>query len=932
MQTETTVPSRLLAEALALKAAGFQIVAVADNKTPAHPVDFRDRPASQVTEAALDALEAGRARGLRVELGQRGARPLDDGTFRVPLALEFSAAAARNEDWSRRWDDVIVNFGVGDLRDSLERGVVQSTPSGARRFLFEIITDDLEQSLPALTTAKWGRKADPLLMAELLTDHIIVAPSGGDTHPSGLPYESIRGSLATDLPELTIADVDTLSAVFVEVSDAGAQDMTQTLQGYTTMARQVRAAYRHVSTSADTLKLLRKHKWAVVKGELPGEVSLARPGSDSGDTHAKIGGIRRQHGQVWVGTSSDEKLPAGTHDAFTVYALLEHAGKVEKAAYALRSQVNMPHLILAAKHRPFVDIGSNADSLEAVQGLVDAVSRARSTVDLTAPMVLRHLDSNGNPTRLMIPRRGLPPLHIEKADQLTLFLRVCQPVSGFREEKEDGKPTGNHRPVTAHSIPDGLSRTAMQEALSSGAVAAVKILATEPVLLPDGTTISEPGYHPEHQILISLPQRDVARWKEGYHVPARPTKAQAQEALNFLATELLADFPFVDESDLARALLMLLAWSAPLLTSKRPAWMVTAPDRGTGKSLLCEICRIVATGSAIAMEIQPFKNADEENNKILTAGVRAGIRFVSADNVTTGASFNSELVTTATTKGDGEIPIRILGTNDYVYPAGLTWVFAGNSISPGGDNQRRVLPVNLEVKHGIASERRNFKKRNLIQWTHDERPKLLTAVHTVLAHGLQNTTTAAFTLGSYEAWCDVFVAALSHLELTFNKESDDPHNPGMHQIVVNAGKAAGEGLEQFRDANDAEGEEWGEFLAWLAHHTQDKALAPGEIADRLFPRESGRPDLDLPLTVLEIRNLPRTTYARRMATVLGGRRNATFTYESRTYKLRAIQPPNNSKKSWTWRVETRARAGATPSATDDARESPEWAVEPEEAF
>src|SRR5690606_700152 len=117
-------------------------------------------------------------------------------------------------------------------------------------------------------------------------------------------------------------------------------------------------------------------------------------------------------------------------------------------------------------------------------------------------------------------------------------------------------------------------------------------------------TVAKPGYHPEHQVLISMSQRDVARWEEGYAVPDFPTKVEAQAALNFLATDLLCDFPFVDEGDLGRALLMLLAWSCPHLSSKRPAWMVTAPDRGTGKTLLCEVCRIVASGSALAMEIQ----------------------------------------------------------------------------------------------------------------------------------------------------------------------------------------------------------------------------------------------------------------------------------------------------------------------------------------
>ena len=808
---------------------------------------------------------------------------------------------------------------------------------------FEVVTDDINETLPAQTTALWGKKSSPVVMAQLLTAHAIVAPSAGSTHPTGLPYEAVHGSFATDLPELTIADVDAIATLLVEVSDSGIHDSVTTLYGWTTGARQVRAAYRHVSTPQESLDLLRKHKWTVVKGELPGEVCLSRPGSTSGDVHAKIGGARRQYGQALVLTSNDDVLPRGPLDAFELNALLEHGGNAEKGAWALRSRVHMPHLILSAAFRPFVNVSTSHDSNEIRGALVNAVASARSTVDLNAPMVLRHVDANDAAVGLVIPRRGLPPLQVSNRNPLGLFLRVCQPIMGVKDVKgDDGKPTGHTEPVFSHTIPDGLMKIAFDDALESEAVNTVRMFATEPVLLPSGKVVSKPGYHAAEQILISIPQRDVNRWTEEYVVPERPTREQAQAAFDLLATDVLGDFPFTDEGDLARAVLMLLCWACPTLVKKRTPWMVTAPDRGTGKSLLCEVGRVIATGSALAVEIVPFKSQDEENRKNVAAGVLAGVRFISADNVTTGAKFNSEFVTLATTKGDGEIPIRILGTNDYTYPSGLTFVFAGNSIAPGGDLNRRFMPINLEVKYGLAFERTGFKHRNLLQYVHDNRPKLLAAVHTILLHGLQNPKEPAWSLGGFEQWSDVYVSALTHLDVTFTDEDVD--TPGQTVVkAVNAGTATGKGRDEFVDANDEEAEDWGELLEYLTLFTKNKPRAAGEIVEAIFPINSPRPRLDLPLAVLDIAKWPTASRAKKMGNELSVRRNAKFPYGDKIYKLVCLSPRgrgSSSKKSNLWTVEVMERrvkttpteavaADATPSS-EATRDLASWPTAPDD--
>ena len=102
---------------------------------------------------------------------------------------------------------------------------------------------------------------------------------------------------------------------------------------------------------------------------------------------------------------------------------------------------------------------------------------------------------------------------------------------------------------------------------------------TTPVFGSDGTLIIKPGYHPDYALWLHLP--------DGFKidsVPERPTKAEIDKARRKLASELLGDFPFVSDSDLAHAIAAILLpfirlmidGCAPLQVLPRPIGQISA--------------------------------------------------------------------------------------------------------------------------------------------------------------------------------------------------------------------------------------------------------------------------------------------------------------------------------------------------------------------
>lgn len=247
-------------------------------------------------------------------------------------------------------------------------------------------------------------------------------------------------------------------------------------------------------------------------------------------------------------------------------------------------------------------------------------------------------------------------------------------------------------------------------------------LSEAPILRPDGTVASAPGYDAASGYLLGLAI-------DFEPVPERPVRAQAEAALALLM-EPLADFPFT--SDAARSV----ALSAMLSPLARPALRTVpghafdAPTMGTGKSLLADLPALLATGRCAVANQVP--DGEEELRKMLLALAIEGDPLLVLDNAesTLHSGSLAAAMTAETIRG------RVLGQSA---TATATWsacvLVTGNNVSLAGDVSTRFLRCRIDARVESPEERDAFKIADLRAWVLDHRAELVGAALTLLRWG-----------------------------------------------------------------------------------------------------------------------------------------------------------------------------------------------------
>lgn len=323
-----------------------------------------------------------------------------------------------------------------------------------------------------------------------------------------------------------------------------------------------------------------------------------------------------------------------------------------------------------------------------------------------------------------------------------------------------------------------------------------------------------------------------------------PTEmSDPKEALAFLLDEWLCDFPFATELDALRALTI----PASMLTAKThyveeagpPINMISAPHAGTGKSLLACVL-----GQAITGRVTPsatYSDNEEERGKLITSAIMEGHGMLLFDNIRSGSSMGSShkcLIKLAT---DGDWVGRILGeSKTFVGPAGIVVVLTGNNISPTGPEMpSRTQEIRLVVKEGVNLATRDFKHRNLIQWTMDNRGKILGAFKAILSvKGQRNLP------GRFPGWTDIVASPLievSGVDGFFDSwiEAAEEENAGTgldHMTALVTGMAGAEwkGKKQPKDGVWLTASEWLECVD--THLWQKVAFSQENIGEKTAHR------------------------------------------------------------------------------------------------
>lgn len=278
-------------------------------------------------------------------------------------------------------------------------------------------------------------------------------------------------------------------------------------------------------------------------------------------------------------------------------------------------------------------------------------------------------------------------------------------------------------------------------------------IVSSPVFGADGSLQTEPGYHAASRTYYAgdLVLRPV---------PDQPTDAEVGEARDWLLNELLVDFPFSADSDLAHALgELVLPYVRAMIPGPCPLHVHEAPAPGTGKDLLAEVMCRVATGADPATLV--LSERAEEFGKRLLSVLRSLPEWAVVPNVS-GKVENDDL-TDAISRG--EYQNRLLGVSKILrLPAPGVWTMTANNAQLSPDLVRRAVRVRLDAQMEHPEARTDFRHPELKEWATDHRAELvwscLTLVRSWVAAG---RPPGRPTLGGFGQWARVVGGIVAHL-------------------------------------------------------------------------------------------------------------------------------------------------------------------------
>jgi hypothetical protein len=209
--------------------------------------------------------------------------------------------------------------------------------------------------------------------------------------------------------------------------------------------------------------------------------------------------------------------------------------------------------------------------------------------------------------------------------------------------------------------------------------------------------------------------------------PASITPDIARSAYQYLTDKWLTD---IDTDGEGKAIIIALAMTLIQrhLLSARPAFFVTAGQRGGGKTTLLNMISTAVFGRQAAAA--NWSASDEERRKAIFSYCSAGVSLLVWDNIPRAEAISCPTIEKALTAE--EISDRVLGeSRTLTVPATTVMAFTGNNISPKGDLASRSLIVRLSVSRADP-ENRNFQHPDPIGWTLANRRRILAALYTIM--------------------------------------------------------------------------------------------------------------------------------------------------------------------------------------------------------
>ncbi|MBW2407061.1 MAG: hypothetical protein JRE92_02485 [Deltaproteobacteria bacterium] len=239
-------------------------------------------------------------------------------------------------------------------------------------------------------------------------------------------------------------------------------------------------------------------------------------------------------------------------------------------------------------------------------------------------------------------------------------------------------------------------------------------------------------------------------------VPLHPSEDDINRAKYIILGELLYDFPFTGDSEIAHALcLLLFPFVRAIISGPSPVFVIEAPTSATGKSLLAKMLTYPSTGRII--EAMSEVQSDGEMRKRLTAVLMNSQAYVFIDNVNRKVAYSSlASVITAEQWED-----RILGESRTVrLPVTSAFIITGNNPSLSSEMARRCVRIRIDTGLEQPGRRKlsEFKHPKLSKWVEMNRDQIIGSCLVLVQNWLSKGRPIPVNnnnLGSFEEWCQV---------------------------------------------------------------------------------------------------------------------------------------------------------------------------------
>ena len=304
-------------------------------------------------------------------------------------------------------------------------------------------------------------------------------------------------------------------------------------------------------------------------------------------------------------------------------------------------------------------------------------------------------------------------------------------------------------------------------------------LARQPYLRPDGSLMTAAGYDPSSGMFGVFDARE-------FSIPDNPSRADAKAALALLQN-LLTEFSFPRDTDLAATLSAILTASVRPSLAHAPMFHARAHMVGSGKSYLCELITAFATPQRGTPTT--FPGDDEECRKLVLAELLRAPAVIEFDNLTGDLVAHKSLCTVLTSE---YMSGRILGVSKTAtVSTRALFLSSGNNVGPVQDMTRRCISIHLDPGCEVPAAR-SFKRPALVRDVLRERGKYVSAALTIVRAWIVAGRPKADckSMAGYGDWSDLCRQPLLHLgladatESVFEAMAEDPDRETLGRLLT----------------------------------------------------------------------------------------------------------------------------------------------------